>query len=89
MVQFFITRFFALLCDSSCGCDVDFYFYYFLVEVSEVEEHAEVEEKEFEVTSGGGAVKLTMTGKKTIKAINKMKRLVVIILLPFAFYPIF
>ena len=32
--------------------------------------HAEVEEKEFDVASGGGAVVVTMTGKKTIKAIK-------------------
>ena len=32
--------------------------------------HAEVEEKEFDVTSGGGAIVVTMTGKKTIKAIK-------------------
>lgn len=32
--------------------------------------HEEIEEKEFEVTSGGGAVKVTMTGKKMIKAIK-------------------
>lgn len=32
--------------------------------------HTEIEEKEFEVTSGGGAVKVTMTGKKIIKAIK-------------------
>lgn len=32
--------------------------------------HTEVEEKEFEVKSGGGAVTLVMTGKKTIKSIK-------------------
>lgn len=32
--------------------------------------HSEVEEKEFEIKSGGGAVTLTMTGKKTVKAIK-------------------
>ncbi len=32
--------------------------------------HTEVEEKEFEVTSGGGAVSVMMTGKKTIKSIK-------------------
>ncbi len=30
----------------------------------------ELENKEFEVTSGGGAVKVTITGKKQIKAIE-------------------
>lgn len=32
--------------------------------------HAEIESKEFDVTSGGGAVVVTMTGKKTIKGIK-------------------
>lgn len=32
--------------------------------------HTEIEEKEFEITSGGGAVTITMTGKKTIKSIK-------------------
>ncbi len=32
--------------------------------------HSEVEEKEFEIKCGGGAVTLTMTGKKTVKAIK-------------------
>ncbi len=32
--------------------------------------HSEIEEKEFDVTSGGGAVTVTMTGKRTIKAIK-------------------
>lgn len=30
----------------------------------------ELENKEFEITSGGGAVKVTITGKKEIKSIN-------------------
>ena len=32
--------------------------------------HSEIEAKEFDVASGGGAVTVTMTGKKTIKAIK-------------------
>ena len=32
--------------------------------------HSEIEAKEFDVTSGGGAVTVTMTGKKMIKAIK-------------------
>lgn len=32
--------------------------------------HSEIEAKEFDITSGGGAVTVTMTGKKTIKAIK-------------------
>lgn len=32
--------------------------------------HTEIEEKEFDVTSGGGAVTITMTGKRTIKSIK-------------------
>ena len=32
--------------------------------------HNEIEEKEFEITSGGGAVSVTMTGKRTIKSIK-------------------
>ena len=32
--------------------------------------HTEIEEKEFEVATGGGAVTITMTGKKNIKAIK-------------------
>ena len=32
--------------------------------------HSEIESKEFDVTSGGGAITVTMTGKKMIKAIK-------------------
>lgn len=32
--------------------------------------HSEIEAKEFDVTSGGGAVTVTMTGKKMIKSIK-------------------
>ena len=32
--------------------------------------HTEVEEKEFEITTGGGAITLVMTGKKIIKSIK-------------------
>lgn len=32
--------------------------------------HTEIEEKEFEVATGGGAVTVIMTGKKTIKSIK-------------------
>lgn len=32
--------------------------------------HSEIEAKEFEVTSGGGAITVIMTGKKMIKAIK-------------------
>lgn len=32
--------------------------------------HSEIEAKEFDITTGGGAVTVTMTGKKTIKAIK-------------------
>lgn len=32
--------------------------------------HSEIEEKEFEITTGGGAVSLVMTGKKNIKSIK-------------------
>ncbi|MBQ9279504.1 MAG: YbaB/EbfC family nucleoid-associated protein [Clostridia bacterium] len=32
--------------------------------------HTEIEEREFEVATGGGAVTIIMTGKKTIKSIK-------------------
>lgn len=37
---------------------------------------ADIEEREFSATSGGGAVKVTLTGKKTVKSIEISKEAV-------------